>query len=181
MAEPDFSLPVDPPFTPAELATIRIVKRLQDATAMYRMGAQSGLEVLDSASRLLPDTIDAFAGPRVDPRRMSKQALIIEVTIFCALAEVYGDATLTQAPLGYVLCLIARYGGIALVRWTLWGQTESDTELAVILADARALLTQISLEFSDAFLADATAVIAAYRATPRPRAPGTGIDVGGHD
>jgi len=51
----------------------------------------------------------------------------------------------------------------------------------VILADARALLTQISLEFSDAFLADATAVIAAYRATPRPRAPGTGIDVGGHD
>ena len=68
----------------------------------------------------------------------------------------------------YALRLVARHGGVASVQRVLCGESASEAQLAVMLTAARAAFTQISLAFSDVFLAEANDVIAGFR----PRPPG---------
>jgi hypothetical protein len=107
----------------------------------------------------------------------------IELAILTALADIYGGELLAvDDALGYALRLLARHGGVRLVQRVLWGDTVSDAALAVLLVESRAALTQISLAFPDAFLAEANAVIAGFRPGPRPRPPGDlNSPKGGHD
>jgi hypothetical protein len=159
------------PSDPSARETARIVLQLDTAIAAFRAGESTGLRALDSASRLTSDfTDDAIArasGPRRVPRRLDR----VELAILTALADTYGSELLTHASLGYALRLVARHGGIAFVQRVLWGESASDAQLSVMLTAARAALTQISLAFPDAFLAEANAVIAAYRPQPRLRPP----------
>jgi len=167
-AEPphDKSEPVDPD-------TARIVLRLDDALSAFRAGEATGIHALDSASRLIGDLADDVVsehaaranGRRRVPRRPDR----VELAILTALADTYGSELLTNASLGYALRLVARYGGVAFVQRVLWGESASDVQLATMLGATRAAFTQISLAFTDAFLAEANDVIAWFR----PRPPGT--------
>jgi hypothetical protein len=152
--------------------TARIVMQLDRAISAFRAGEPTGLRALDAASRLIGDLADdgvsehaaRVHGRRRVPRRPDR----VELAILTALADTYGSELLTNASLGYPLRLVARHGGIALVQRVLWGESASDAQLAVMLTATRAAFTQISLAFSDAFLADANDVIAGFR----PRPPG---------
>jgi hypothetical protein len=165
----------DPPSdkaVPLNPETARIVLRLDDAISAFRAGEATGITALDSANRLIGDLADDGGsqhaaranGRRKVPRRPDR----VELTILTALADTYGSELLTNASLGYALRLVARHGGIALVQRVLWGESASDVQLATMLSATRAAFTQISLAFSDAFLAEANDVLAGFR----PRPPG---------
>src|SRR5471032_3677083 len=165
----------DPPSdkaAPLNPETARIVLRLDDAISAFRAGEATGIHALDSASRLIGDLADDGAsehaaranGHRNVPRRPDR----VELAILTALADTYGSEILTNASLGYALRLVARHGGVALVQRVLWGESASDAQLAVMLTATRDALMQLTLAFSDAFLAEANDVLAGFR----PRPPG---------
>jgi hypothetical protein len=157
-------------------ATARIVWQLDDAISAFRAGEPTGLHALDSASRLMGDLADDAVAQnvsgRVGRRRVPRRPDKAELAILTALADTYGRELLTNPSLGYALRLVARHGGIAVVQRILWGESASDAQLAVMLTAARAAFTQISLAFSDAFLAEANEVIAGFM----PRPPGSPIE-----
>jgi hypothetical protein len=178
-------VPNQPPDAPSDKAaplnaeTARIVLRLDDALSAFRAGEAAGIPALDSASRLIGDLADDGVsehaaranGHRKVPRRPDR----VELAILTALADTYGSEMLSNASLGYALRLVARQGGIALAQRVLWGESASDVQLATMLGATRAALTQISLAFPDAFLAEANDVLAGFR----PRPPGGSKSKGG--
>jgi hypothetical protein len=154
----------------AHLETARIVLALDTAIAAFRAGEFSGVDALDSASRLLDDLADDPASERAGradgQRRLPPRPDRVELAILTALADTYGADILTNMSLGYALRLVARRGGVAFVQRVLWGESASDAQLSVMLTAARAVFTQISLAFSDVFLADANAVLAGFMSRP---------------
>ncbi|MEA3173555.1 MAG: hypothetical protein QOF42_966 [Gammaproteobacteria bacterium] len=152
---------------PARQETARIVLALDTAITAFRAGEPTGLRALDAASRFMGDDLadDAIARATGRPR-VANRPDRVELAVLTALADTYGAELLTNASLGYVLRLIARRGGVAFVQRVLWGESASDTQLAVMLTAARAAFTQITLAFPDAFLADANDVIAGFRPPP---------------
>jgi hypothetical protein len=154
---------------PARQETARIVLALDAAITAFRAGALTGLRALDAASRLSSDLASDAIARAKRHRRGAGRPDRVELAILTALADTYGAEILTNASLGYALRLVARHGGVALVQRMLWGDTASDTQLAVMLAAAQAAFTQISLAFPDAFLAEANDVLAGFR--PRPPGP----------
>jgi hypothetical protein len=157
----------------AHQETARIVLALDTAIAAFRAGEFTGLRALDSASRLMDDLADDAVSEhaaRADGhRRVPRRPDRVELAILTALADTYGAEMLTNASLGYGLRLVARHGGVAFVQRVLWGESASDAQLSVMLTAARAAFTQISLAFTDVFLADANAVIVGFM----PRPPGS--------
>jgi hypothetical protein len=153
----------------ARQETARIVLQLDNAISAFRAGERTGLRALDSASRLMgdlgSDVTAGVNGRRKVPRRPDR----VELAILTALVDTYGAEMLTNASLGYALRLVARHGGVAFVQRVLWGESASDAQLSVMLTAARAGFTQISLAFTDVFLAEANAVIAGFM--PRPPGP----------
>ncbi|MGV7245516.1 hypothetical protein [Caballeronia sp. M23-90] len=180
MLEPQPNLPSDK----AGRETVRIVLRLDDAITAYRAGQESGVRALDLDRHLLEDlAAEGLSGEAVRDvesamarlmamRRVPRRPDRVELAILTALADTYGSEVLTNASLGYALRLVARHGGVAIVQRVLWGESASDAQLAVMLTATRAAFTQISLAFTDAFLVDAHAVLAAYRGPPRAPPPG---------
>jgi hypothetical protein len=152
---------------PARQETARIVLALDTAITAFRAGEPTGLRALDAASRLMGDDLadDAIARATGRPR-VANRPDRVELAVLTALADTYGAELLTNASLGYVVRLIARRGGVAFVQRVLWGESASDTQLAVMLTAARAAFTQITLAFPDVFLADANDVIAGFRPLP---------------
>jgi hypothetical protein len=143
------------------------VLALDTAITAFRAGEPTGLRALDSASRLMGnDPADDAIVRATGRRRVANRPDRVELAVLTALADTYGAELLTNASLGYALRLVARRGGVAFVQRVLWGESASDAQLSVMLTAARAAFTQISLAFSDAFLADANDVIAGF--TPRP-------------
>jgi hypothetical protein len=122
---------------------------------------------------LTHDVVVREAVSRGGRRRVPRRPDRVELAILTALADTYGSEMLTNASLGYALRLVARHGGIALVQRVLWGDTATDTQLAVMLTATRAAFTQITLALADAFLAEANDVIAGFRPRP-PGAPKSG-------
>jgi len=167
-APPDKDAPVDP-------VTARIVLRLDGAISAFRAGEGTGLQALDSASRLMgkltDDASTSAAALRGERPRVPRRPDRVELAILTALADTYGNEILTNASLGYALRLVARHGGVALVQRVLWGESASDVQLATMLGATRAAFTQITLAFSDELMADAKDALAAYRANSRPRPP----------
>jgi hypothetical protein len=156
--------------------TARIVLQLDAAIAAFRAGEPTGLRALDSASRLMgndlaDDGVSENTARANGRRRVPRRPDRVELAILTALADTYGAEMLSNASLGYALRLVARHGGVVLVQRMLWGESASDAQLAVMLTATRAALTQISLAFPDAFLADANDVIAGFM--PRPPRPPT--------
>jgi hypothetical protein len=161
---------------PHDPDTARLVLLLDQAITAFRAGEGTGVHALDLASRLMGEreladdpiwrdtTQRSVRGPI--PRRPDR----VELAVLSALAGTYGADLLTNAALGYALRLIARHGGIAFVQRVLWGASASDLQLAEMLKTSRAALVQVSLAFSDAFLADANDVLAGFR-TPPPARP----------
>ncbi len=121
---------------------------------------------------LADDAVAQNVSGRVVRRRVPRRPDKAELAILTALADTYGGELLTNPSLGYALRLVARHGGIAVVQRILWCESASDAQLAVMLTAARAAFTQISLAFSDAFLAEANEVIAGFM----PRPPGSPIE-----
>jgi hypothetical protein len=162
----------DPMPDKARQETARIVLALDTAITAFRAGEPTGLRALDAASRLMGDLADdvvsVHAARAHGRRRVPRRPDRVELAILTALADTYGAEILTNASLGYALRLVARHGGVAFVQRVLWGESASDAQLAVMLTATRAAFTQITLAFSDAFLADANDVIAGFR----PRPPG---------
>jgi hypothetical protein len=154
----------------AHQETARIVLALDTAIVAFRAGEPTGLRALDSTGRLMDDLPDGtkseHAGRADSHRRVPRRPDRVELAILTALADTYGAEMLTNASLGYALRLVARNGGVAFVRRVLWGESASDVQLSVMFTSARAAFTQISLAFSDVFLADANAVIVGFM--PRP-------------
>jgi hypothetical protein len=156
----------------ARQETARIVLALDRAIAAFRAGAPTGLRALDAASRfMVDDPADDAIARATGRRRVANRPDRVELAVLTALADTYGAELLTNASLGYALRLVARRGGVAFVQRVLWGESASDAQLSVMLTAARAAFTQIALAFTDVFLAEAHAVIAAYR-PPMPRPPG---------
>jgi hypothetical protein len=164
-APPDKDAPVDP-------VTARIVLRLDNAISAFRAGEGTGLQALDSASRLMGELADdastSAAALRGERPRVPRRPDRVELAILTALADTYGSEMVTNASLGYALRLVARHGGVALVQRVLWGESASDLQLATMLGAARAAFTQIAFAFSDDLLAQANNVLAGFR----PRPPG---------
>lgn len=110
----------------ASRETARVVLRLDAAISAFLAGQRSGVPALDIGGRSLPEVSDdryARAGARKPvPIRPDR----IELTILSALADSYGSEMLTNSSLGYVLRLVARDGGVALVQRVLWGMSPSD-------------------------------------------------------
>ena len=161
----------DPPSdkaVPLNPETARIVLRLDDAISAFRAGEATGIRALDSASRMIGDLADDVTARANGHRKVPRRPDRVELAILTALADTYGSELLTNASLGYALRLVARHGGIGFVQRILWGESASDAQLAVMLTATRAALTQISLAFPDAFLAEANDVLAGFR----PRPPG---------
>ncbi len=152
----------------ASQETARIVLQLDHAISAFRGGEFTGLRALDAASRLMGDPADDAIARASGLRRVPTQPDRVELAILTALADTYGAELLSNASLGYALRLVARHGGVALVRRVLWGDTASDAQLAVMLTATRAAFTQITQAFADVFLAEANAVIDEIR----PRSPG---------
>jgi hypothetical protein len=154
---------------PASQETARIVLALDTAISAFRAGEPTGLRALDAASRLMvDDPADDAIARATGRRRVANRPDRVELAVLTALADTYGAELLTNASLGYALRLIARRGGVAFVQRVLWGESASDAQLSVMLTAARAAFTQITLAFSDAFLAEANDVLAGIR----PRPPG---------
>jgi hypothetical protein len=160
---------------PANQETARIVLQLARAIAAFRAGEPTGIRALDSASRLMGDLSDDAIARASGPRRVPSRPDRLELAILTALVDTYGAELLTNASLGYALCLVARHGGVALVQRVLRSESASDAQLALMLTATRAAFMQITLAFADAFLAEANAVIDGFRPRP-PRAskPGKG-------
>jgi hypothetical protein len=153
---------------PLNPETARIVLRLDDAISAFRAGEATGIRALDAASRLIGDLADDVTARANGHRKVPRRPDRVELAMLTALADTYGSEILTNASLGYALRLVARHGGITLVQRVLWGESASDIQLATMLGATRAVFTQISLAFPDAFLAEANDVIAWFR----PRPPG---------
>jgi hypothetical protein len=120
---------------------------------------------------LADDVMSEHAARANGRRRVPRRPDRVELAILTALADTYGSEMLSNASLGYALRLVARHGGIAFVQRVLWGESASDVQLSVMLTAARTAFTQISLAFTDVFLAEANAVIAGFM--PRPPGPPT--------
>jgi hypothetical protein len=167
-------MPSQPSDAPSDKAaplnpeTARLVLRLDDAISAFRAGEATGIRALDSASRLIGDLADDVTARANGHRKVPRRPDRVELAILTALADTYGSEILTNASLGYALRLVVRHGGITLVQRVLWGESASDLQLATMLGATRAALTQISLAFPDAFLAEANDVLAGFR----PRPPG---------
>jgi hypothetical protein len=177
--------PPDPPSShhvPMDPDTARLVLQLDDALTAFRAGEGTGVHALDLASRLMGDLGDDLVWrdtPQPNARRrIPRRPDRVELAVLSALASTYGADLLTNAALGYALRLIARHGGIAFVQRVLWGASATDLQLAEMLKRSRAALVQVSLAFSDAFLADANDVLAGFR--PQPPAK-QGPSDNGHD
>src|SRR5471032_633461 len=174
----------DPPSdkaAPLNPETARIVLRLDDAISAFRAGEATGIRALYSASRLIGDlAVDAItsnATHRGERRRIPRRPDRVELAILTALADTYGSEIMTNSSLGYALRLVGRHGGVAFVQRVLWGESASDAQLAVMLTATRDALMQLTLAFSDAFLAEANDVLAGFR----PRPPGPRISKKGDD
>jgi hypothetical protein len=161
----DFGFPAQ-----AHQETARIVLALDSAIAAFRGGESSGLRGLDLGGRLPDDQADDTASERAGradgQRRLPPRPDRVELAILTALADTYGADMVTNTSLGYALRLTARRGGVAFVQRVLLGESASDAQLSVMLTAGRAVFTQISLAFSDVFLADANAVLAGFMSRP---------------
>src|SRR5471032_2697800 len=164
-SQPD---PLSDKAAPLNPETARIVLRLDDAISAFRAGDATGIRALDAASRLIGDLADDVTARANGRRKVPRRPDRVELAILTALADTYGSELLTNASLGYALRLVARHGGVAFVQRVLWGESASDAQLAVMLTATRDALMQLTLAFSDAFLAEANDVLAGFR----PRPPG---------
>jgi len=158
---------MDPPLDPAIAS---IVLRLDDAISAFRADERSGLRALDSVSGLMRKLTDegvlSEAERRAERGRVPRRPDRVELAIFTALADTYGEDILTNSLLGYALRFVAQHGGVALVQRVLWGESVSDVQLAVMLDAAYAAFTQIAFAFSEDLLAQANDVLAGFRLPP---------------
>lgn len=149
--------------------TARLVLQMDAAISAFRAGRSSGVHALDTVSQLGRGALDeATTGSdaRTADRRVPGRPSQTELAVLTALADTYGAEMLTNASLGYVLRLVARNGGVSLVKRVLFGESASDQQLSVMLTSVRAEFGQISSVFAGEFFAEANALIAGFR--PRP-------------
>jgi hypothetical protein len=155
---------------PLNPETARIVLRMDTAISAFRDGEMSGLEALDTASRMMGDLTDMMSTTTrsVERRRIPRRSDRVELAILTALADTYGSEILSNASLGYALRLVARHGGVELVQRVLWGESAGDRQLATMLGAVRGSFEEVVIAFRDELLAQAHDVLAGFR----PRRPG---------
>jgi hypothetical protein len=163
----------DPTPDQASQQTARLVLQMDAAISAFRAGQCAGVHALDVASQIVSRAShDLTIGSmperhaRAVERRVPRRPNKVELAVLTALAATFGAEMLTNSSLGYVLRLLAKYGGVALVQRVLFGESAADQQLAVMLTATRVAFTQVSEIFVEEFFAEANAVIEGYR--PRP-------------
>ncbi len=140
----------------------RLVLKLDAAVTECRAGRSSKIQSLQSSAQFLGDIaafLDREAGKRPPlPARPD----LLEMAVLTILAQVYGEAMLTQPVLGRVLRNVAQDGGVVFMQRVLWGETTEDLQQSFVLASAHRGLTQVATLFSASLLAQANEVLARF-------------------
>lgn len=176
----------DPTPDQASQETARLVLQMDAAISAFRAGQLSGVHALDAASHSVSGapndlTIGATLGTYARPveRCVPSRPNQVELAVLTVLADTYGAEMLSNSSLSYVLRLFARHGGVVLAQRVLFGESQADQQLSVMLTATHVAFTQVSSIFAGEFFAEANALIAGFR--PRPpdvfQSPSSGRNV----
>lgn len=137
--------------------TDALVLLLDSAVTAYRAGRYSGFMALDM--------LRSDSDPKALRRRRALPAKpdVVEIAVLTALAEVYGDAILTNAGLTFAIRLVAEHGGVFIVRRLICGTSETDARLSMLLEASYDRFSLIARAWPDILFADANDLLAGYR------------------